>query len=312
MSPAGWGALWGGATGLGVVLVMARLLARRRPRLDLRVLHYLPDVPELDALRAPGSTLAPAAAAAGIFGPWLATAARQVDRWFGGAASVERRLAQSGTAVSITEFRAQQVVWGLIGFSTVAAVGLLRVWSVPTSWPFVTLLCVVGFVGGVMLRENRLSAQVRSRQRQLVAEFPSVAELLALAIAAGEGPVAALDRVVGRSSGPLAVDLGSVLAQLRTGVPLNEACEGWGRRSGLPVVNRFARAVAVAVERGTPLADVLHAQVADVREANRRDLIENAARREVLMMAPVVFLVLPVVISFAFFPGLLGLHLSAP
>ena len=56
---------------------------------------------------------------------------------------------------------------------------------------------------------------------------------------------------------------------------------------------RFAQGVAVAVERGTPLADVLHAQAADVREAGRRELIEVAARREVLMMVPVVFLVLP-------------------
>ena len=37
--------------------------------------------------------------------------------------------------------------------------------------------------------------------------------------------------------------------------------------TGLPLVSRFAQGIAVAVERGTPLADVLHAQAADVREA---------------------------------------------
>ena len=37
----------------------------------------------------------------------------------------------------------------------------------------------------------------------------------------------------------------------------------------MPLVARFAQGVAVAVERGTPLADVLHAQAADVREAGR-------------------------------------------
>ena len=69
---------------------------------------------------------------------------------------------------------------------------------------------------------------------------------------------------------------------------------------------RFAQGVAVAVERGTPLADVLHAQAADVREAGRRELIETAARKEVLMMVPVVFLVLPVTVLFAFWPGVVG------
>ncbi len=66
------------------------------------------------------------------------------------------------------------------------------------------------------------------------------------------------------------------------------------------------------MERGTPLADVLHAQAADVREAGRRDLIELAARREVVMMVPVVFLVLPVTVMFAFWPGLVGLSLVTP
>ena len=62
-----------------------------------------------------------------------------------------------------------------------------------------------------------------------------------------------------------------------------------------------------SLERGTPLADVLHAQAADVREAGRRALIESAARREVLMMVPVVFLVLPVTVLFALFPGLISI-----
>ncbi len=51
---------------------------------------------------------------------------------------------------------------------------------------------------------------------------------------------------------------------------------------------------------------MLHAQAADVREAGRRELIETAARKEVLMMVPVVFLVLPVTVLFAFWPGVVG------
>ena len=78
------------------------------------------------------------------------------------------------------------------------------------------------------------------------------------------------------------------------------------------VSGKFAQGIAVAIERGTPLADVLHAQAADVREAGRRELIEVAARREVAMMVPVVFLVLPVTVLFAFWPGVVGLSLTTP
>ena len=148
----------------------------------------------------------------------------------------------------------------------------------------------------------------------MLAEFPAIAELLALAVAAGEGPVAALDRVVRRSGGELSADLGR--RARRQSAPASRSAtalrRGWPARTGLPLVARFAQGIAVAVERGTPLADVLHAQAADVREAGRRELIEVAARKEIFMMVPVVFLVLPVTVLFAFWPGVIGLHLTTP
>ena len=101
-----------------------------------------------------------------------------------------------------------------------------------------------------------------------------------------------------------------LLAEIRTGEPVGAAFDSYASRTGLPTVSRFAQAIAVAIERGTPLADVLHAQAADVREVARRELIESAARKEIAMMVPVVFLVLPVTVVFAFYPGLVGLHLS--
>ena len=124
--------------------------------------------------------------------------------------------------------------------------------------------------------------------------------------------MAALDRVVRRSGGELSRDLAGVLAAIRTGEPVAMAFDRLAATTGLPLVARFAQGVAVAIERGTPLADVLHAQAADVRDAGRRALIEVAARKEVLMMVPVVFLVLPMTILFAFWPGAVGIGFSTP
>ena len=92
----------------------------------------------------------------------------------------------------------------------------------------------------------------------------------------------------------------------------DDAFDRLAATTGVPIVARFAHGVAVAVERGTPLTDVLHAQAGDVLEAGRRELIEQASRREILMMVPVVFIVLPVTVVFAFWPGLVGLSLTAP
>ena len=146
----------------------------------------------------------------------------------------------------------------------------------------------------------------------MLAEFPVVADLLALAVAAGEGPASALDRVVTSCRGELPDELAVVLAQSRTGLPLNRALDAFAQRNGLAVVSRFAEGFAVAIERGTPLVDVLSAQSADVREAAKRELIETGARKEVAMMVPVVFLIMPVTLLFAFFPGVVGLNLLAP
>ncbi|WP_370289436.1 type II secretion system F family protein [Nocardioides sp.] len=303
--------VWGGLLGLlgavGGWIVVARVAELRRPALQIRVVPYLRD---LDPDRARSASVVPGGRVGALATPALRRAADLVDQVLGGSVSIRRRLLRAGLNMTVQDFRVQQVLWGLSGLLAAVAWGLLR--SITGSPDPVTpvLACVGAFVAGVLLRENRLTSQVKSREAAIVAELPAVAELLALSVAAGEGPVAALDRVVRRSGGEFSRDLAGVLARIRTGEPVTDAFDRLAATTGLPVVARFAHGVAVAVERGTPLADVLHAQAADVREAGRRDLIERAARKEVVMMIPVVFLILPVTVLFAFWPGFIGLSLS--
>jgi tight adherence protein C len=310
VSLAGWGAVLGASFGLGLMTVVLRVLTLRRPHLALRVLPYVRDLPQADR------PVVPAAAGTGpfhaLFGPALSSAADSLGRLLGGNASIRRRLERANLPMTLHDFRVEQVLWGLVAFGATAALSLMVALRSPGRTVPLLVLCAVAFVLGVLLRENRLSAQVTERERRILAEFPTVAELLALAVGAGEGPVAALDRVVTRSRGELSADLGAVLADIRTGTPVTSALDALAARAGLPVVARFAEGMAVAIERGTPLAGVLHAQAADVREAGRRALIESGARKEILMMVPVVFLVLPVTVVFAFWPGVVGLHLVTP
>jgi tight adherence protein C len=288
--------------------VATRVLFLRRPQLAVRVLPYVRDLPQVQR---PEPTHRSGAFWA-LFGPSLGSAADSLARLLGGNASIRRRLERANLPMSVHDFRVEQVLWGLVAFGGTAACSLVVALRSPDRAVPLLVLCAVAFVLGVLLRENRLSAQVTDRERRILTEFPTVAELLALAVGAGEGPVAALDRVVTRSHGELSAELGTVLADIRTGSPVGSALDRLARRTGLPVVARFAEGMAVAVERGTPLAGVLHAQAADVREAGRRALIESGARKEILMMVPVVFLVLPVTVVFAFWPGVIGLHLVTP
>jgi tight adherence protein C len=65
------------------------------------------------------------------------------------------------------------------------------------------------------------------------------------------------------------------------------------------------------MDRGTPLADILRAHAAQARDQQKRRLIETGSRREVHMLLPVVFLILPVVVLFVLYPGLVSLSLLA-
>lgn len=300
----------GGLVGLtlsaGLLLVASGWLRTRRPTLEQRVLPYIRDVHPHVAAPAQSATVVDA-----VFGPSIQTLGAAVGDVLGGSASVSRRLVRLGSPLTVEDFRIRQVIWGAAGLGAGIAVAAV-LWSGRRAGvPLLLLICVLGFVGGVLWCDQHLSSQVTARERQMQAEFPVVADLLALAVAAGESPIAGLDRIMRVSHGALTDELGRVIADVRTGTPIAAAFDALAARTGVTSIARFAEGLAIAVERGTPLVDVLHSQAADVRDSGRRELIEAGGRKEVAMMIPVVFLILPVTVIFAFFPGFVGLHLTS-
>jgi tight adherence protein C len=307
--PALLGALLGLAAGLGSWLVVWRL-ASRRITLDDRLAPYLRARPTTSRLLAEPRTRTPFPTAERLVAPVLDDAARLLERLGSTSASIRRRIALAGSASSLEQFRLEQVLWataGLaVGVTLALLVGLARGFSV---LPLLTLVLLAA-LGGAFARDRALTRAVRAREERMVAEFPTVAELLALAVGAGESAVAALERVASSTSGELATELRRTLADARSGTPLARALENMADRTSLPSIVRFTEGVSVAVERGSPLADVLRAQAHDARDVGRRRLMETGGRKEVLMMVPVVFLILPVTVLFAIFPGLTVLRVG--
>jgi tight adherence protein C len=313
VTPAVVGGLLGLALGAGLWLLGHSLLRSRRPALSDRVAPYLFDLREAPRLPTqPRLSSAPAAVGWAVFAPSVRRLAHGVEKVLGGTGSVRRRLNRLGSPLTAEQFRVEQVQWGLVAFAATAGFGLL--WSLrsPVAPIPLLVLCALAFLLGVLGRDWELSQALRKREERMLTEFPTIADMMALSVAAGEGPVAALERVVSSSRGELSAELSRVLGDVRTGTPIGLAMDRLAARSGVPIISRFAEGLAVALDRGTPLVDVLHAQAADVREAQRRTLIETGARKEVLMMVPVVFLILPITIVFAFYPGWVGLDLTTP
>ncbi len=275
MTAALWGAVLGGTLGAGLLLVIARLRVMGRAQLSDRVLPYVRDLPQVSptpiASRQPAPPLVDAAVA--VYGPVLRALAEGVERVLGGATSVRRRLERAGLDLTVHDVRVQQVVWGLVGFGVTAAWGLLRTLGGGGNVVGHLLVSGVAFTAGVLARDTWLTSQVRARERRILAEFPTVAELLALSVAAGESPVGALDRVVQRCRGELSRDLARVLAEIRTGEPVGVAFDRLAATTGVPVVARFAQGVAVAV-----------AGVAAVGEEAASSRIETVRWRRLPMM----------------------------
>jgi tight adherence protein C len=311
MNPLVLGALLGGVFGASLLLIVRRLPFLRKPTVDDRIGPYLRDLAGADVFSGVVDSGSPFHAILRMFGPSLRAGAARLERILGGSVSIRRRLGRAGIDRSVEEFRIEQVLWGTAGFGAGLLFALVML-SLGYGNPVgLLVLCGILAVLGVLSRDTYLSTQVRNRERRLLAELPTVAELLALSVAAGEGPAAALDRVARSCKGELADELQRVLAETRAGSTLVRALDALADRTGLVALSRFADGLAVALERGTPLADVLRAQAGDIREASRRELIESGARREVAMMVPVVFLVMPVTILFAFYPGAVGIRLIA-
>lgn len=163
---------------------------------------------------------------------------------------------------------------------------------------------VMGAVLGFILRDYRLSSQIKSRETRMLAEFPSLAEMMALAVGAGESANGALERIARTASGELAGEFARILGETRSGVPLTIALQHFSDRVRLAPLSRFVDGLTVAIERGTPLADVMRAQSQDVRDLAKRELMESAGKKEIAMMFPLVFGVLPLTVLFSIFPGL--------
>ena len=133
-------------------------------------------------------------------------------------------------------------------------------------------------------------------------------EFLALCLSAGESLLDALRRVSAVGSGELTAEFGRVVVIVASGLPLAAALRELSRDVAVPALSRAVDQLTSALDRGTPRAGVLEAQAGDAREDAKRSLLEAAGRKEIAMLLPLVFVILPLSVLFAIFPGIVMLR----
>lgn len=303
------GALAGFMAGIGMWLVLWRLRAMR-PRLPERIAPYLRERPTTSRLLRPQSHHTPFPSVEALLAPLVHDAGRLLERVGSSSTSITRRLPLAGGRLTLEQFRVEQIMCSVLGLAVGLVVALFAGATRGLNVVAAVALVLVCGVVGALARDQWLTRSAHLRQERLLTELPAVAEMLALAVSAGEDPAGAMARAARTSRGELSRELHLVTAETRAGSPLATALENLGRRTTQPAVARFVEAIATAVDRGTPLADVLRAQAQDAREAARRQLMDVGGRKEIAMMVPVVFLVLPITVVFALFPGLMLLQVG--
>lgn len=304
----GWGILCGLALGLGLWSLSSLVPRLSRPRLATRVAPYVVDVSAGARELLARHTVDPIPVLGALFGPAFARLRSLLAAALGGGVTIELRLRQSSSVLSVEAFRSRQLVWGIAA----ALVGLVVPLALSSGRPIapvlVAAIVLVAGACGIVLRDRMLQRAAQKRLARITGELPTVLEFLTLSLSAGEGILDALRRIGRVSHGELAVELTSVVTEVNTGVPLAESLNSLASGIRLPALTRCVEQMTGALERGTPLAEVLRAQAQDARDDAKRELLEVAGKKEVAMLVPLVFLILPVTILFAIYPGIFVLR----
>lgn len=268
---------------------------RRKERLSGRILPYLQE--------------AQGPASAGFL-HWFSRLLRPVWEQLGSTdSSVATRLSEVGLSPNVERFRLWQFLSALTSAGLVTALGALLNTVRPigvTTW---LVLVIVALCAGPLMLDRFLTYWVKRENQLISQQVADTAQLLALSISAGESIPAALARV-SRVCGPeLARQLDYVVQAVESGVAQSRALASLAQRTPSVQLARLLDTLITASERGAPLATVLREQARDLRDEARRNLLESGGRREIAMMVPVVFVILPITILFALYPGLVALDL---
>lgn len=139
--------------------------------------------------------------------------------------------------------------------------------------PFkVAMVAVVSVFG---LPKMFLKRKAKRRQKKFMDDFADALESMRRLLKAGMPVSEAIKMVAREYSGPLAEEMGRIFDQQKIGVPLEEAVLETARRVPLTEVQMFATAIAIQVQTGSSLSEVLEnlAGVIRARYKLRRKVI---------------------------------------
>ncbi|WP_022887204.1 type II secretion system F family protein [Glaciibacter superstes] len=164
--------------------------------------------------------------------------------------------------------------------------------AAPTGWMLALVLSVITiayFVPDLLLYSRGIE-----RQARIGLELADTLDQMLIAVEAGLGFEAAMSRAGQNGKGPLAEELVRTLQDMRVGMSRKEAYQSLARRTSVPDLRAFIRAVVQADSYGISISAVLRTQAKEMRIKRRQRAEEKAMQIPVKVLFPLMLFILPV------------------
>ena len=142
------------------------------------------------------------------------------------------------------------------------------------------------------------------KQSEINEELVSILQMLSIMVSAGESPMSAMKYVSKRSEGILPSLIKQSFMKYEDGRTLTQTLDFIATATGSSQVRRLTNSIQIAIHRGTPILEVLNNQVLALNKQINFNLMKLSGKSEITLLIPVVFLILPVSISFAIWPSI--------
>ena len=146
------------------------------------------------------------------------------------------------------------------------------------------------------------------KESEVNEELVNILQMLSIMISAGESPMMALRYISQRSVGYIPNLIKQSFSKYESGNNLTQTLEYIAAATGSSAVRRLTNSIQIAIQRGTPILDVLNNQVQSLNKQINLALLKKSGKSEITLLIPVVFLILPVSISFAIWPSIYSLN----
>ncbi len=149
---------------------------------------------------------------------------------------------------------------------------------------------------------------VDRRIKSLTNGFPDALDLLVVCVEAGLGLAAAIQRVADEldiSHPELAFELSTVSAEVRAGMPREQALRNLADRTGVSDIRGLVGLLVQTMRFGTSVSDALRVYSGEFRDKRMQRAEEQAAKMGTLLVFPLVFCMFPVFFIVAVGPAAL-------